>query len=91
MKIARDPNTDTGTKVSIYSLLMRYTSPIPKAVDDADPDHSIKDEPTDEEVIAMAQYILGRQDQKAPARLEGSAQETDAKSEGKAGDESHEH
>src|SRR5437588_12451105 len=46
VKIARDPKTETGTKVSIYSLLMRHTSPIPKPGDDSNQDFSIGDEST---------------------------------------------
>ena len=62
VKIARDPKTETGTKASIFSQLMRHTSPIPKPVDDSNQDLSIGDESalTVAEVIKLAQYVLER-------------------------------
>jgi hypothetical protein len=85
IKIARDPNTDTGTRVNIYSLLVRYTSPIPKPVDDADHDHDIHAELSEEDVIAMARYVVDRHDQT-------TASQPDDKAKGNtpSGEESHE-
>jgi hypothetical protein len=62
VKIARDPKTETGARVSIYSLLMRHSCPIPKPQDDSRQDIVIGDEsaPTTEEVIKLAQYVLER-------------------------------
>jgi hypothetical protein len=44
VKIDRDPKTETGTKVSIFSLLMGHTSRIAKPVDDSNQDFGIGDE-----------------------------------------------
>jgi hypothetical protein len=62
VKIARDPKTETATKVSIFSLLMRHTSPIPKPVADSSQDLDISDESalTMEQVLKLAQYVLER-------------------------------
>jgi len=78
VKIARDPKTETGTKVSIYSLLMRHTSPIPKPVADSSQDLGIGDEsaPTMEEVIKLAQYVLERFGPNAAPQRENSTPET---------------
>ena len=78
VKLARDPKTETGTKVSIYSLLMRHTSPIPKAVTDSSQDLGIGDEsaPTMEEVIKLAQYVLERFGPDAGPKREDSTPET---------------
>lgn len=60
--IARDPKTETGTKASIFSQLMRYTSPIPKPVDDSNQEVCIGDESalTVKEVVKLAQQVLER-------------------------------
>ena len=78
VKLARDPKTETGTKVSIFSLLMRHTSPIPKPVEDSSQDPSIGDEsaPTMEEVIKLAQYVLERFGPNAGPKRENSTPET---------------
>ena len=78
VRIARDPKTETGTKVSIFSLLMRHTSPIPKAVADSSQDLGIGDEsaPTMEEVIKLAQYVLERFGPNASPQREHSTLET---------------
>jgi len=72
--IARDPKTEAGTKVSIYSLLMRHTCPIPKPLDDSRQNLVVGDEsaPTLEEVIKLAQYVLERFGPNAAPRAENS-------------------
>ncbi len=90
IKIARDPNTDTGTRVNIYSLLVRYTSPIPKPVDDEDQDHDIHAESSEEDVIAMARYIVERNDQTTSFQLDDKAKGNNTPSEETGGEESHE-
>ncbi len=78
VKIALDPKTETGTKVSIFSLLMRHTSPIPKPVADSSQDLGIGNEsaPTMEEVIKLAQYVLERFGPNAAAQRENSTLES---------------
>jgi hypothetical protein len=63
VKIAKDPTTETGCKVNIFSTLMRYTVPIPKPVGDSGADQStVGDESesafTMPELIKWAQYVL---------------------------------
>jgi hypothetical protein len=78
VRLARDPKTDTGTKVSIYSLLMRHTSPIPKPMADSSQDLGIGDESarTMEEVIKLAQYVLERFGPNTAPQRENSTPET---------------
>ena len=78
VKITRDPKTETGIKVNIFSLLMRHTSPIPKPVEDSNQDPSIGDKsaPTMEEVIKLAQYVLERFGPNAGPKRENSTPET---------------
>ena len=78
VKLARDPKTETGTKVSIYSVLMRHTSPIPKPVEDSSQELSFGDESarTMEEVIKLAQYVLERFGPNAGPKRENSTPET---------------
>jgi hypothetical protein len=79
VKLARDPKTETGTKVSILSLLMRHTAPIPKPVDESNQeliDH--ESAPTIEEVIKLAQYVLERFGPNAPPERETPTPEGEA-------------
>ena len=78
VRITRDPKTETGTKVGIYSLLMRHTSPIPKPLGDSSQDLVIGDEsaPTTEEIIRLAQYVLERFGPNAATQPENSMPET---------------
>jgi hypothetical protein len=79
VKLARDPKTETGTKASIFSQLLRHTSPIPKPVDDSNQDLGIGDEsaPTVEEVIKLARYVLERFGPNATPKQEKPAPETE--------------
>ena len=74
VKIARDSKTETATKVSIYSLLMRHTTPIPKPVDEPNRELSPGNESV-EEVIELAQYVLERFGPKTTPQLENPAPE----------------
>jgi hypothetical protein len=78
VKIARDPKTETGVKVNIFSSLMRYTSPIPKPVDDSDQERGIGDESdlTIEEAIKLAHYVLERYGPNATPQQENPPPET---------------
>jgi hypothetical protein len=78
VKLARDPKTETGTKVSIFSLFMRHTCPIPKPVADSSQDLVIGDEsaPTMEEIVKWAQYVLERFGPNAAPQRENSKLET---------------
>ena len=60
VKIARDPETETGLKVSIYALLMRHTAPVPKPVDISTEDHREDDESvfTTPELMQAAKYFI---------------------------------
>ena len=56
VKIAKDPTTEIGCKVNIFSTLMRYTVPIPKPVGDSGADQStVGDE--SESAFTMAELI----------------------------------
>src|SRR5436305_2614397 len=48
VKIARDAKTDTGTKVNIFSLLLRHTTPIPKPADESNRELSTGNESVEE-------------------------------------------
>ena len=78
VKIAREPRTETGMKVTIFSLFMRHTNPIPKPVADSSQNLGIGDEsaPTVEEVIKLAQYVLERFGTNAEPKRENSTPET---------------
>lgn len=93
VKIARDPKTETATRVSILSLFMRHTSPIPKAVADSSQDLGIGDEsaPTMEEVIKLAQYVLERFGPNATPQRENSSLETGGQANPKDKELPHEH
>ena len=60
VKLARDFKTERGLKVSIYSLLLRYTRPLPKGGGDAN-EVTVNESPTTlEDAIKLARYVLER-------------------------------
>ena len=79
VRIARDAKTETGTKVNIFSLLLRHTTPLPKSVDESNQNLGIDDESalTMDEVIGLAQYVLERFGPNAAPQRENTTQETD--------------
>jgi hypothetical protein len=61
VKIAKDPKTETGYKVNIFSTLMRYTVPIPKPVGESGADQSTVGTEsvfTMPELIKWAEYVV---------------------------------
>ena len=61
VKIAKDPVTETGLRVNIFSTLLRYTVPVPKPVGESAADQSTvgaESAFTVPELIKWAQYVL---------------------------------
>jgi hypothetical protein len=81
--IARDPKTNIGQRVDIYSSFLRYTHPLPKPVGSSD-DDNIGDEPeiTLDDALAWAHYMIKNFDSN-PSKKESDsvAQETDSNPE----------
>jgi hypothetical protein len=79
VKIAREPKTETGTKVGIFSLLLRHSTPLPKPVDESNQNLGIDDESafTVDEVVKLAKYVLNRFGPNAAPQGETTTQETE--------------
>lgn len=91
VKIARDPKTETGTKASIFSQLMRYTAPIPKPVDDSNLGIGDESTLTVEQLIKLAKYVLERFGQNATPQPEKPTPETGGQTNHTDKEEYHEH
>lgn len=58
--IAKDPKTETGFKVNIYTLLLRHTNSVPRPIDDT----NVGDATTNgammapEEALSLAKYVI---------------------------------
>ena len=94
VKIAKDPTTETGCKVNIFSTLMRYTVPIPKPVGDSGADQStVGDESafTMPELIKWAQYVLDHFGSNATTEAVHSKSGTEVRTISVDQETSHEH
>jgi hypothetical protein len=94
VKIAKDPTTEIGCKVNIFSTLMRYTVPIPKPVGDSGADQStVGDESafTMPELIKWAQYVLDHFGSNATTEAVHSKSGTEVRTISVDQETSHEH